>query len=499
MRRLGLLALLLAAALTAPARAAAALELGIADDRVLLGDPTDAAQVVRKWQDIGIESVRIHARWVAIAPAPHDLSPPAGFNAADANDPAYNWAALDYAIKLLHDAGIHPVLSITGSGPLWGSQVPALGNPRYKPDPGRFADFAYAVATRYRVDVGTYIIWNEPNQPGWLQPQFTCTGKRCTPASPHLYREIVRKAQPAIKAADPGAHVLIGALAPRGGRPVRRNIMMRPLTFIRALGCVDDAFHRVRTGPCRGFRPLRADGFAYHPHGVLRGPGTPNPNPDEAAIADLPRLERTLDKVGAAWGLRPTTGTHMGLYLTEFGYQTSPPDPYSGVAPRVQARWLQQAAYVAWRDPRVKCLMQYEWRDEPLKQRGVGSKAFASWQSGLLFADGRPKPALASFRNPFWIAVKRGRVLAQFWGQVRPSGAHTVTLLRRSRAGVRWTRVGLISTDARGYWAKRLPISGSADYRYTYTLPSGDPYTGPVTQSSAIVRVRARIGVVPLR
>jgi hypothetical protein len=490
---------LLAALLASPAHAASGLELGIADDGVLFGDQSAAAQAVQQWQQLGIKAVRLHARWVAIAPDPQATAPPVGFNAADANDPLYNWSALDAAVKLLRDAGIKPVLSVTGSGPLWGSQVPALGNPRYKPDPAKFADFAYAVATRYRDDVDTYIIWNEPNQPGWLQPQFNCTGHRCTPASPHLYRQIVLAAQPAIKAADPSAQVLIGALAPRGGRPVRRNIMMRPLTFIRALGCVDDRYRPLRTGPCRGFRTLRADGFAYHPHGVLRGPSTPDPNPDDAAIADLPRLERALDKVGAAWGLRPTHGVRMNLYLTEFGYQTSPPDPYSGVAPRIQARWLQQAAYVAWHDPRVKCLMQYEWRDEPLKQRGVGAKAFASWQSGLLFADGRPKPALAGFRNPFWIQVARGRVLAQFWGQVRPPGVNSVTLMRRSRAGTRWTSVGVIPTDGLGYWSRRLPITSTADYRYTYTMASGDPYRGPITEYSSILRVRPRIGVVPLR
>jgi hypothetical protein len=90
-------------------------------------------------------------------------------------------------------------------------------------------------------------------------------------------------------------------------------------------------------------------------------------------------------------------------------------------------------------------------------------------------------------------------VLAEFWGQVRPGGAHTVTLQRRSRVGVPWTRVGKIATDAQGYWSKRLPVVSSADYRYTYTLPSGDPYTGPLTWSSAILRVRARIGVAPPR
>jgi hypothetical protein len=507
-------AVVLAAAASAlaagSAHAAPTAEVGIADDRLLFGDPGRAAQVVQEWKAIGIERARVFARWIVAAPAPHDISPPTGFRAADHTDPNYNWGALDRVVDLLVAAGIHPVLTVTGSGPLWSSREPQLGNPRFKPDPHKFAEFAYAVARRYGDRVDRYILWNEPNQPGWLQPQFTCAQtpsglrpgtpkKKCTPASPHIYRALVRAAQPSIQAADPGAEVLIGALAPRGGRPVRRNVAMRPLTFIRALGCVDDRYRRVRKGPCRGFQPAAGHGFAYHPHGVLRGPATPNPQPDEAALADLPRLKTALDKVTAAGGFRPRDGARFPLYLTEFGYQTRPPDPYAGVEPKVQARWLQQAAYVAWSDPRVKCLMQYEWEDEPIASKGLGAKAFAGWQSGLMYTSGQPKPALAAFRNPFWIAVTPKRFMATFWGQVRPSADHTVTLFTRASSGSPWRPLGIIRTDARGYWSKRIPVLTSADYRYTYTVPSGDPYLGPITERSSTLRVRARVGVLPPR
>jgi hypothetical protein len=163
----------------------------------------------------------------------------------------------------------------------------------------------------------------------------------------------------------------------------------------------------------------------------------------------------------------------------------------------VQARWLQQAAYLAWRDPRVECLMQYVWMDEPLLPRGLGPKAFAGWQSGLMYADGRPKPALSVFRKPFWIDVTPGRALALFWGQVRPSGAHTVTLLGRSGNGRPWIRISDVATDANGYWTLRLPIYRSGQFRYTFEVPSGDPYLGPITERSAILHVRARVGVLP--
>ena len=62
-------------------------------------------------------------------------------------------------------------------------------------------------------EVDRYILWNEPNLVSWLQPQASCVHRRCTPVAPHLYRGLVRAAYPAIKAADPGAEVLIGTMS----------------------------------------------------------------------------------------------------------------------------------------------------------------------------------------------------------------------------------------------------------------------------------------------
>lgn len=497
-------ALALAAAFAAmslcaqPASGAADMEVGIADDAVLLGDPVKAEEAVAKWQGLGIDTVRVFARWVAIAPLPHNVAAPEGFNAADHNDPLYNWAPLDRAVDMLLARGMSPLVVITGSGPAWSSRLPALGVPRYRPDPAKFAAFSRAVATRYADRVHRYIIWNEPNIPGWLQPQFTCQGTRCTPESPHVYRGLVRAAYPEVKLADPTSTVLMGALAPRGHKPTRRNAQMRPLEFIRALGCVNARYRRIRTGSCRGFQPPTADGFAYHPHGVLRAPDEPAPERDNAAIADLGRLGSTLDRVTRAGGLRPSTGRRFNLHLTEYGYQTRPPDPYAGVSPAAQARWIQQGAYLAWRDPRVKSIVQYEWRDEPIASRGLGPRAFAGWQSGLLFADGRGKPALDVFADPFWVDL-RTPTSVRIWGQIRPGGAHTVHLHRREGTRGPWRRFWSMATDARGFFAKQVRILRTTQYRYTYELPSGDPYLGPVQQSSATLTVRPRTGVAPVR
>ena len=54
------------------------------------------------------------------------------------------------------------------------------------------------------------------------------------------------------------------------------------------------------------------------------------------------------------------------MHLTEFGYQTSPPDHAIGVTLAQQTRYLQQASYLAWRRPRVRGLSFYQWDDEPV-------------------------------------------------------------------------------------------------------------------------------------
>ena len=194
----------------------------------------------------------------------------------------------------------------------------------------------------------------------------------CTPASPHIYRGLVRAARPAIERADPGAQVLLGELAPRGHRAISTRSPVSPLPFLRALACVDRRYKPMRARAAAAASSRRgADAFGYHPHGVEFGPEDPNPDRDQAQIGDLPRLFTVLDRLTRA-GRIGAPNRRFDVYLTEFGYQTSPPDHGVGIASRRQARYLQQAAYLAWRLPRVRNLTQYQWRDEPVVARGGG-------------------------------------------------------------------------------------------------------------------------------
>lgn len=426
MPRRTLLVFILALAAVLPAAASAGPLVGMADDRVLLAGGPAADQAVAAWAADGVDVVRIFVQWDEVSPAPAARVRPAGA--------PYDFARIDAAVDRVRAAGMEPMLTLTGPGPVWGMQDPSRGSRRFRPSPARYAEFARDAAAHFAGRVHRYILWNEPNLSFWLQPQSS---------APAVYRNLVNAAAPAIRSADPSAQLFVGALAPRSA----------PLAFLRSLGCVDRRYRRVRSGSCARFKPVRATALAYHPHSVTYSPTRPFLGADDANLASLGRLEAVVDRLRHAGRLR----IGSALWLDEYGYQTSPPDPYLGIAPSTQDKWLQEAAYRTWRDPRVKLLTQYVWTDEPATRR----TAYSGWQSGLLYADGRAKPALAHFPVPFFLDAGRGLL----WGQVRPGGSHPV-LVQRRRPGGSWRTVVRVWTDARGYWTRHMRLERGVSYRF---------------------------------
>jgi hypothetical protein len=109
------------------------------------------------------------------------------------------------------------------------------------------------------------------------------------------------------------------------------------------MACVDSHYRPLHGGRCRGFRPAGADAFGHHPHGKRVAPDAASRDRDWAKLGDLRRLERVLDRLTRSGRLRAPNG-RFDVYLTEFGYQTSPPDHFSGIPVARQAAWLQKAA-----------------------------------------------------------------------------------------------------------------------------------------------------------
>jgi hypothetical protein len=455
-----LLAILAVIVTAAPAAAAPNAGVSIMDDQLLLENGQDQSVTdrhMRRFRSLGVDRVRVSAFWDQIAPRPGRRRKP-GFDAGSPTAPEYVFTNLDRVVQSAARNGLRVLISITTPAPLWATGDPGQHNRVWKPRAGEFALFARAIAGRYASTADQFAVLNEPNQPGWLMPQTDRSGA----FAPHHYRRLVRAAFPAIRAAAPRATILVGELASSGTASRGPRSSIRPLAFLRSFGCVTRTFRRVRSGRCRGFKPARADAIGHHPYQFFVHPSRPSRHRDDATIGDGRRLLGVLDRLVRRGRLVSARGGPLDVHYTEFGYQTDPPDPYAGIPLKRHDRWLQEAAQVAWRTPRVRSLNQFRLTDGPILPGG-GFGAYSEFQSGLLFRDGRAKPAYASFRHPF-VATRRGSRVA-FWGQVRPGARHEVTLERRS--GRRWKRVARARTTARGYWGRRIARRAGV-YRYRW-------------------------------
>ncbi len=463
MRRLLVLALLLLA-VPSSALASKGQEAMFQDDNELIYT-TEAkrAERLNEVRALGVDRLRVTILWRAIAPDPTSRTVPAGLDATDsASYPPGTWTKYDQLVRQAGDRGLKVNFNITGPSPNWANQVPPRKDiaDNYEPAPGRFAEFVAAVGKRYdgtypdsaggtlpRVDY--WSIWNEPNHSGWLTPTWKKSGGVFFERSASLYRSLVDAAYAALAGTGHTTRtdtILIGETAPAGS-DTSRNVkrFMTPLRFIRALYCLDGKLHRLtgraakRLGcgtSTKAFvqaHPVlfTATGFAHHPYELLFGPTHKPPNRNYATIGVLSRLTRTLDTAVRRYG----SHKRFPIYLTEFGYQTNPPDTQA-IPLRKQGPFLNHAEYIAARNPRVKALAQFLLVDG-------GEPVGLTFQSGLRFRNGKAKPAYNAYRLPIW--TRPTRTGSRVWGNVRPAKAGgdygIATLEFRKRGRKTWKRL----------------------------------------------------------
>src|SRR3954469_1007956 len=276
---------------------------------------------------------------------------------------------------------------------------PGSGTPTPPPPPGTKLP---------RIDL--WSIYNEPNHPLFVSPQ---RHKRVL-TSPSLYRALYRAGWKSLaRTGHRRDTILIGEVLPVGSNQNRETSTTSPIAFARELFCLNGS-GRSHPG-CRGrFAPLHASGWAIHAYYRKTGPFSRPPGPDDVTPATIGRLHAMLTRARRAGRLRGSAA----LWDTEDGSQTRPPDP-KGAPPKRQARFINEAEYLAWRTPFMRSFSQYLWTDE---------KPVWAFQSGLFFANGKPKPALASYRLPIY--VKRAGRGVVVWGHVPRPGVVTI---RRSR------------------------------------------------------------------
>lgn len=404
MTRLLVLLAALAAVLhvASPAAASPSIRYGIQDDAWLLYGAGTLESRVETLDRLGVELVRFTIDWSRV----------------EARRGEYDWSGVDPVLRALRDRGIRAVVTLNGA-PRWAN---GGRSPNWAPTSGStFASFAAVAATRYPW-VKDWLIWNEPNQRRWLRP-----------TTPRTYvTKLLNPAYAAIHSASSSARVGGGVTAPRGS-----SGGVSPVDWIRGMRAAG----------------ARLDAYAHHPYPLTRFQTPWTGACDHCETITMASLERLLREVSRAWG-----GAKR-IWLTEYGYQTNPPDRFLGVSTAKQARYLGEAAWRSFKARNVDMLIHYLYRDEP---------DVARWQSGFITMGGVAKPALRAFMVAASQAYRSGRTTA-VWGHVRLGEGRQYYVLQQFRDG-RWRTVnGAYRTTARGFFYRYVRAGKGAKLRIVHT------------------------------
>jgi hypothetical protein len=419
-----------------------------------LKNPAQRATSFAQLDSLGVRALRIVLYWHDVAPGAASKSRPA----FDATDPrAYNWGQYDAVVQAAAARGWQILLTVSGPVPRWAT--PGARDTVTRPDPREFGRFFAAVVRHYAGTVSLYSIWNEPNHPAFLMPQY---GSRHQPLSPLIYRGLYEAALYGLQASgkSAGVQLLFGETAPRGtGHDVA------PLTFLRGALCLDSHYRKATS--CS---PLPLAGYAHHAYTTNVGPRFRPPEPNDVTIGVLSRLSRALDRAAAAGAIPRNTP----IYLTEFGIQ-SKPNPFLGVPVAQQAEYLGISEQLAYENSRVVAFSQYLLRDDPqLSRPGTSSIGF---QSGIEYANGRAKPSFAGFRLP--LAVTRHGAGVSLWGLVRPATAPTQVQVQAADGRGHFRTLATVTANKLGYWRLHSSFRAGRRWRVHWVSPSKVAFDGP--------------------
>jgi len=353
------------------ASASRSLKVGILDEaQTLYGNRARTFPVLR---ELRTQVLRVNLYWggrFGVATSrPSDGADPA--------DPAYNWTSYDRTVQYASRYGMKVLFSIHGT-PAWANGGKAVN--RAPTNPVHLQKFAFAAATRYSGTfeneagralpaVRMWAAWNEPNNQKDLQPQYRRLGGRWLIQSAIDYAKICNAIYAGVHSTLlSGEKVACGVTAPRGNNdPTSRYPKVSPLAFLRAM---------------KSAGAKRFDAYAHHPY-YGRPSESPTTKPSRTAIT-LANIDVLVNEVTRLYGRKP-------IWLTEYGYQTRPPDLSFGVSWALQARYLTQSFAMARKHPRIDVMIWFLLRDDTDLRNG--------WQSGFITATGKRKPSFNAFKR----------------------------------------------------------------------------------------------------
>jgi len=379
-RRLGVAVAVFATAFLAasvqPGHASRYLRIGIYDEAQTLYGPVDVTFPTLK--QLHVQEIRLNLYWGG----KYGVASRRPARATNPNDPAYDWSLYDRTVAYATQAGIHVLFSVYGT-PSWAN---GGRGPNVAPTRGTdLRNFALAAATRYSGSfLGTdgktipavkdWLAWNEPNNPVFLTPQFKRSGSKWIVQSAIDYAKICNAIYNGIHASmTVNERVACGGTAPRGNNnPNSSRPSVSPLAFLRA----------VKNAGLKSF-----DAWAHHPY--YAGPAD-QPTTKPVTAKGAPATAVTLGNISDLIRLVTQLYGNKRIWITEYGYQTNPPDSIFGVTYAKQAAYLTQAFGIAKANPRIDMMLWFLLRDDPNPN---------GWQSGLITARGAKKPSFKAFQN----------------------------------------------------------------------------------------------------
>lgn len=366
--------------------------VGINDEAfTLYGDPSSAFETL---QSLRTQVLRVNLYWGGNRYAVANKKPVG--DPTDPGDPSYNWALYDRLARYAQTYGIQLLLSIVGT-PAWANHGAGKNHA-----PTNFNDlesFAHAAALRYSgfyvppasqqlptlesptdplPAVKMWTAWNEPNNPVFLAPQYKRVHKKWIVESAYNYARICNAIYAGVHAAREsqtqpltGEKVACGVTDPRGNDNAgSTRASVDPLSFLTAA-------HK--------YGMKKFDAYAHNPY-ASAGTEAPSYVPKGK---DKRRIQ--MGNIGILLALVKKYYGPKHLWITEYGYQTNPPDKtIMGVSWAKQATYVRQAFAIARKNPRIDVMLWFLVRDQP---------QIGGWQSGLETVTDVKKPAWTAFRN----------------------------------------------------------------------------------------------------
>jgi hypothetical protein len=356
---------LVAAVLVAPAGASTRLKIGIYDEALALGQPNVGFAYLGELRP---QVLRFNLNWYQVAPVRPQIDPNSPL------DPAYQWGLYDQAVLRANALGAEVLFHVIGT-PSW-----ANGGQDWRVAPTNMADlqaFTVAAARRYSGQVqfggmpavSKWAAWNEPNLSTFLKPSWGIVGGRRVPVAARTYAQICNTVMKAVHHVGietvRSVRVACGVTSPYG----KGGSAISPLRFLREM-------KRAKA---------RFDVYAHHPYSRTRPAISPTAIPRER------RLTVSLGNIGDLFAeLNRLYGRRKRVWITEYGYETNPPDPGIGVSWTRQAAWLKTAHTIARRHKRIDMFLWFLIQDEP---------DVTKWQTGLVDSAGTRKPAFFTYQS----------------------------------------------------------------------------------------------------